>query len=186
MPEKTSAAKPVTQKRLMNIALYYLGRYESSAENVRRLLDRRIAKAAAKGAVVPPEAAQWVDAVVAEVCRSGYVDDERFARSAAEKYRKAGKSERAIRLKLTQAGIAGDIQDSVLKSDNGRSSAESELAAALRLVEKRKIGSFRPPQERKLFRKKDLAVLARAGFSFQTAVQALGSGAEEEDDEYRY
>lgn len=186
MPENKTAVKPVTQKRLMNIALYYLSRYESSAENLRRLLDRRVAKAAAKGARVPPEAAQWILAVVSEVCRLGYVNDERYALSTAEKYRKAGKSERYIRLKLSRAGVDNDIQDAVLKNDESLSCAEAELAAALRLVEKRKIGPFRSPRDRKLFRKKDMAVLARAGFSFQTAVQALGSAAEEEDDEFQY
>lgn len=84
MPENKSAAKPVTQKRLMNIALYYLSRYESSAENLRRLLDRRIAKTAAKGGAVPAETEQWVNAVVSEVCRLGYVNDERFALSTVE------------------------------------------------------------------------------------------------------
>lgn len=186
MPENKSAVKPVTQKRLMNIALYYLGRYESSAENLRRLLDRRIAKTAAKGGAVPAEAEQWVNAVVSEACRLGYVNDERFALSTVEKYRKAGKSERYIRLKLSQAGISGDVQDSVLKGDEASVPAEAELAAALRLVEKRKMGTFRPARDRKLFRKKDLAVLARAGFSFQTAVQALGTAEEGEDDEYQY
>lgn len=186
VPENKSAAKPVTQKRLMNIALYYLSRYESSAENLRRLLDRRIAKTAAKGGAVPAETEQWVNAVVSEVCRLGYVNDERFALSTVEKYRKAGKSERYIRLKLSQAGISDDIQDSVFKSDEASVPAEAELSAALRLVEKRKMGTFRPARDRKLFRKKDLAVLARAGFSFQTAVQALGSAGEGEDDEYQY
>ena len=103
-----------------------------------------------------------------------------------EKYRKAGRSERYIRLKLSQAGISGDVQDSVLKGDEASVPAEAELAAALRLVEKRKMGTFRPARDRKLFRKKDLAVLARAGFSFQTAVQALGTAEEGEDDEYQY
>ena len=186
MPKDKSAPKPITQKRLMNIALYYLGRYESSAENLRRLLQRRIIKAAAKGSAVPSDAADWIETIVAEFCRLGYVNDERYARSLAEKYRKNGKAERYIRLKLSQAGIPDDIQDSVLKGDEADSFAETELAAALRLVEKRKIGSFRSPQDRKLFRKKDLAVLARAGFSFSIAVQALGFSAGEEDDEFEY
>lgn len=186
MPENKSPVKPITQKRLMNIALYYLGRYESSAENLRRLLNRRIARARAKGGVIPSEAEQWVDVVVSETCRLGYVNDERFARSTVEKYRRSGKSERYVRLKLSQAGISADIQNTVLKDEEPTLSVDAELAAALRLVEKRKIGSFRPLQDRKLFRKKDLAVLARAGFSFHTAIQALGTNAEEEDDEFQY
>lgn len=186
MSENKSAVKPITQKRLMNIALYYLGRYESSAENLRRLLDRRIVKARSKGAVVPADVEQWISAVVEETCRLGYVNDERFAISMVEKYRRNGKSERYIRLKLSQSGISADIQKAVLKDNEEISSADAELSAALRLVEKRKIGHFRPSQDRILFRKKDLAVLARAGFSFQTAVRALGVDAEGEDDEFRY
>lgn len=178
------SVKPVTQKRLTNIALYYLGRYESSAGNLRRVLLRRVAKAAAGGADVPPESAEWVESVVSEMKRLGYVDDSRFAEITAEKYRKAGKSERFIRQKLLQAGVEADLQDSVLSARDSAENADSDLEAAKRLVAKRKIGSFRPERDRAAFRKKDLAVLARAGFSFQTAVAALGNCDGGEDVEY--
>ena len=36
--------KPPTKSRLMNIALYYLERFESSEENLRMVLHRRIDK----------------------------------------------------------------------------------------------------------------------------------------------
>lgn len=178
--------KSVTQKRLTNIALYYLGRYESSADNLRRVLRRRIAKAAAKGADVPPESADWIESVVSEMKRLGYIDDSRFAEITAEKYRKAGKSERFIRQKLAYAGIDPDLQDSVLSACDSVENVDFDLDAAKRLVAKRKIGAFRPARDRGLYRKKDLAVLARAGFSFQTAVRALGDydGDGEEDVEY--
>ena len=143
-------------------------------------------KAATKEGDIPSESSQWVDTVIREVCRLGYVNDERFALSTVEKYRKSGKSERYIRLKLSQAGISEDIQKAVLKNKDEGVSEQADLTAALRLVEKRKIGKFRPPQDRKSFRKKDLAVLARAGFSFQIAIQALGTTAEEEDDEFQF
>ena len=77
------SVKPVTQKRLMNIALYYLGRYESSAGNLRRLLKRRVAKAAMKGADVPDESAEWIESVEAEMKREGYANDSRIAAFAA-------------------------------------------------------------------------------------------------------
>ena len=186
VPNSKLAVKPITQKYLMNVALYYLSRYETSEHNLRRFLNRRILKAAAKGIVVAPETGQWIDNVVTEMCRLGYVNDERFALSTAEKYRKIGKSERYIRLKLTLAGIDNDIQETILKNETKDLLEQADLTAALRLVEKRKLGKFRPLEDRKIFRKKDLAVLARAGFSFQIAIQALGTTAEEEDDEFQY
>ncbi len=185
MVEKKSKPKPITQKRLMNIALHYLGRYESSVANLRQVLLRRIAKAKSKGIEISPQSDQWIESVIKQVRDLGYVNDERFARSVVEKYRQSGKSERYIRLKLTQAGINRDIQDGVFQSDDSVFFENSDLEAACRLVKKRKLGAFRSVEDRKNYYKKDLAVLARAGFSFEIAVQALNVEGQRADDEDR-
>ena len=109
------------------------------------------------------------------------VDDRRFALSITEKYRKAGKSQKFIRRKLAQAGIPAELQTEAL-SGTGMEAENTELEAALLLVRKRKLGPFRSEEDRPLFRKKDMAVLARAGFSYQTAVKALGESGLEEDE----
>lgn len=179
MSEKKSTVKPITQKRLMNIALYYLGRYESSAENLRRLLSRRIKRAQAKGADIPVETQSWINFVINEAVRLGYIDDRRYAASIVKKYRSSGKSQKYIRQKLMLAGVASELQDEVLTEQE---EINTELDAAFLLVKKRKLGIFRPEEERSLFRKKDLAVLARAGFSYQTAVKALGETMDEENE----
>lgn len=166
----------------MNIALFYLEKYESSSDNLRRVLQRRIRRVEMKGAVVPEEALNWVENVVAEVKRLGYVDDGRFARSVTEKYRKAGKSRKYICQKLTLAGIPADVQEDALAESEESETRDSDLQAALLLVKKKKLGPFRPEEDRGTCRKKDLAVLARAGFSYQTAVKALGVSEQEEDD----
>ncbi len=186
MSEKKSKPKPITQKRLMNIALYYLGRYESSVENLRRVLMRRIVTAKSKGSEIPPQSDLWVESVIKQVRDLGYVNDERFARSVVEKYRQSGKSERYIRMKLTQAGVNRDIQDGVFQSDDSVFFENSDLEAARRLVKKRKLGAFRSVEDRKNYYKKDLAVLARAGFSFEIAVQALNVEGQWTDDEERF
>ncbi|MBO4520316.1 MAG: RecX family transcriptional regulator [Alphaproteobacteria bacterium] len=181
MPEKKISVKPITQKRLTNIALHYLERYESSSENLRCILRRRILRAEMKGAAIPAEAPAWVDSVIAEMQRLGYIDDRRFASVTAEKYRKVGKSMRYIGQKLAQAGVSAEIQAEIFAQENN-SDENTEEAAAFLLVKKRKLGQFRPEKDRALFRKKDLAVLARAGFSYQTAVKALGTIEGEDDD----
>lgn len=181
MPDLKPSVKPITQKRLMNIALNYLGRYESSSEKLRQLLRRKILRTEIRGGLIPVEAQEWIDSVIAEMQRLGYVDDKRFASSTAEKYRKAGKSQRYICQKLTQSGISPEIQKEVL-AEKETTCADAELEAALLLVKKKKMGFLRREEERSLFRKKDLAVLARAGFSYQTAVKALGKTSQEDDE----
>lgn len=170
----------------MNIALYYLGRYESSAEKLRQILRRRVAKAGMKGADVPSDAPLWIEAVILEMCRQGYIDDERFAKRTAEKNRAAGKSRNFIRLKLSQAGVSPDVQEKIFAELAQDESGDAELDAAVRLVKKKKIGFCRSAEKQREMRKKDLAVLARAGFSFQTAVKALGGDGTEEEYEDVY
>lgn len=174
------------RQRLKKNALSYLERYESSEEILRAFLKRKIESAFKKeNEPVPPETTLWIEMIVSEMKRSGYVDDERFAVMKVRQWRSAGKSERYIRFKLSCAGIEQHMQDAVL--GNGKDDcANEDLKAAKRLVEKRKIGCFRLPQDRKLYRKKDLAVLARAGFSYPIAVQALGERDGDEKDVFEF
>ncbi len=181
--KKLLSPKPITQKRLMNIALYYLGRYETSSSRLKSFLLRRIAKERLKGADIPDNAEDLVCDVVNKVCSDGYVDDARYADTLVRRLTSSGKSQKAIREKMRQNGIPEEVQKEVL-SRYLENADDAELEAALRLVRKKRLGFCRPEELRREFRKKDLAVLARAGFSFQTALKALGESDSEEDYEY--
>lgn len=181
--KKTRSPKPVTPKRLMNVALYYLGRYETSASRLTSFLLRRAAKDKMKGAEVPDNVEDIVDQVVAKMCEEGYVSDERYAASLVRRLKSAGKSKKAVLEKLRQNGISEEMRESVLASFE-EEDGDSDFEAAVRLVRKKRLGAFRPEEQRREFRKKDLAVLARAGFSFDTAVKALGTSETEDDYEY--
>jgi regulatory protein len=70
------------------------------------------------------------------------------------------------------AGLDDDLITEI-QEDTEKSADELDLEAALTLVKKKKIGFLRPEELRKDFYKKDLAVLGRAGFSFEIAKRAL-------------
>ena len=167
--------KPVTRQRLKNVALFYLSKYESSTENLRRVLKRRVLKARLSGADVPEDVNAWIEEIVASVVAAGYVDDKRFAQNLVEKYKAAGKSVKFIAQKLKNAGVEANVGD-IAEID--------EREAANRLVRKKKLGPFRPPEKRKEFFKKDLAVLARAGFSFDVARGALEQTIDDDGEEH--
>lgn len=175
-----STPKPVTQKRLMNIALYYLGRYETSASRLSAFLSRRVSKDRLKGAEIPDNVDDLIAEVIAKMCKDGYIDDSRYAESIFRRMKQAGKSKRAIVEKLRQAGIGEDVKTALFAAFE-ESEGDSELEAARRLVKKKRLGPFRNPELRKEFAKKDLGVLARAGFSFDTAVKALETPDSQED-----
>jgi regulatory protein len=116
-----------------------------------------------------------VDALLERYRSSGLVDDERFARNLSEQLQRRGKSRRAIVEKLRVRGIAATVVDGVVPK-----SAQNELEAARALVKRRRLGPFRPEEQRLENRRRDLAALARAGFDHGTAVRALGYGRDDD------
>ncbi len=167
---KKSAPKIPTKTRLRNIALYYLERFESSEENLRAVLRRRIDKYAFfdKG-YNPAEAYRWADEVIEECATQNFVNDERFAGFKINSYLNAGKPKRYIEQKLKQKGI--DEQTISRLFDDAD---YSERETALNFARKKKIGRFRPDEESRLAnRQKDLGTLVRAGFDFDIAKEIL-------------
>ena len=56
-------AKKITEKRLYNIALYYLSRYEATTGKVRDVLKRRLMTAERRGEEIPNEAPAWIEKI---------------------------------------------------------------------------------------------------------------------------
>ena len=56
---------------------------------------------------------------------------------------------------------------------------EPDFISALKLCKRRRIGAIRPNANRELFYKKDMGVLARAGFSFELSKRVLNLEVEE-------
>lgn len=167
---KKSSPKVPTKVRLRNIALYYLERFESSEENLRTVLKRRIDKYAFLNKDYNPEQAYlWVEEVISECLKQNFINDERFAEFKINNYLNAGKPKRYIELKLKQKGIGEKIIADIFES-NGY----SEYNTALNFARKKKIGRFRENEEqRQTNRQKDLATLVRAGFDYDIAKQLL-------------
>lgn len=164
---------PLTKAYLERAALHYLERYASSVEGLRRVLMRRVDKAAREGRCDPDEAAPWVEAVVARYAEVGLVDDRAFAEGRAASLRRRGESARRIALTLREKGVDGDLIDSVLAEEDGADRTAAEFAAACRFARRRRLGPMRPPAEREARRDRDLAALARAGFSLDVARRVL-------------
>ncbi len=167
---KKSTPKIPTKARLRNIALYYLERFESSKDNLRAVLRRRIDKYVFVNKEYNPEEAYlWVDDIVEECAQHNFVNDVRFTNLKISAYLKSGKSRRYIEQKLKQKGI-----DNKTINQSFDDIEYSEFDVALNFAKKKKIGKFRENKEMQIAnRQKDLASLVRAGFDFDIAVKIL-------------
>ncbi|MEB2312451.1 MAG: RecX family transcriptional regulator [Sorangiineae bacterium] len=171
---------PLDAALLDKAALAYLERFDSSADNLRRVLMARVRRAARSEELDVAALARHVDGLIERYRASGLLDDGRFAENVARGLRARGGSRRGIALKLRAKGVAeADIAAALSRAE--RDSAEPELEAAQRLVRRRRLGPLRPEAERAEKRSRDLAALMRAGFSYDVARRALGPSRADED-----
>lgn len=168
-------ARPITAKYLQNAAAFYLERYPSTAEGLRRVLNRRVAKAKMLEAPVMENVRQAIEVVVAKFVDAGVIDDKAFAQTKARSLHRRGTSGRLTRQKLKMAGVDGDTLDKAMAGldlELDTNPAEREWKAAVALARRRRLGPFRQ-KDRKDHRTKDLAAMARGGFDYQLARKVI-------------
>lgn len=160
--------KGLTEKRLMNITLFYLSQYETSELKLRNMLKRRIRRMKMRSEEIPEEAINWLDNVVQKVKELGYLDDNRYAENQMRILVEECRSDQYILAKIKGAGVPESHIRELLGKLN-----ESELERAKKFADKKQIGPFRPEEERGLNREKDMATFARAGFSYDTVLKVM-------------
>ena len=90
-------ARPITARYLQNAATFYLERYPSTAEGLRRVLNRRVRKAELAEAPIIDNVKQAIDAIVAKFVAAGVIDDRAFAQTKARALHRRGSSNRVTR-----------------------------------------------------------------------------------------
>ncbi len=171
---------PITEQRLAELALRYLDRFDSSVVNLRRVLERSARRAAAAHPTDLAQVSVWIEALLERYVASGLLNEARYAENRVQSLRARGKSKRAIVQKLKAKGVDSDDIERALeeRSDSG----DSELAAARRYAERRRLARAVGPSASPEQRRRALAALARAGFDYDTAQRALALTIEAESD----
>jgi len=168
-------ARPITAKYLQNAAAFYLERYPSTAEGLRRVLNRRVAKAKLTDSPIMENVKQAIDAIVAKFVDAGVINDQAFAQTKARALHRRGTSNRLTRRKLKLAGVDGDTLDKAmagLDQELDTDPRQREWKAATALARRRRLGPFRG-KDRKDHRNRDLATMARAGFDYDLARKVI-------------
>lgn len=168
--ESNKPPEPLTRAKLEQMALAYVNRFDCTASKLKQHLASRVQRLGGD-----EHAAEWIAELVERYSGSGVLDDARFARNLASQLTRRGKSSRAISQKLAMRGVPSDVA-SELMTTRKQDEPGAELEAAQAYVRKRRLGPYRAAEKRAEHRHKDLASLARQGFSFDIAKKALGPG----------
>ncbi len=164
---KRKAPRKATPRYLENAALHYLERFATSAENLHRVLMRKVERSARHHGADRDEGARIVEDLIGRFLESGLLDDRLYSEGRVRTFRRRGNSTRTIRAKLLAKGVPFDVIEAALKG------GDPESAAAARLARRKRLGPWRAACARKERREKDMAALARAGFSYDAALEII-------------
>jgi regulatory protein len=156
-------AKPPSEERLTRQALHYLDRYGSSVENLRRVLTRKLRRAADELDLDPADYSEMIDKVVERCRTAGLVNDTAFAEAKIASERRRGRSARRIGMTLQAKGIDPDLAQAMLNDED----AATELRAAMTAARKRRFGPWRKGDIDPDILRREIAVLARQGFQIR-------------------
>ncbi|MFZ3235833.1 MAG: RecX family transcriptional regulator [Stellaceae bacterium] len=151
-------------------ALAYLGRFASSAENLRRVLVRRIRRRSPADPAAAKEAMPLVDALIERYRRAGLLDDAAYAAQRAHSLNRRGESLFKIRARLAAKGVESAVTADAVSALR-EEGADPDLAAACAFARRRRLGPYRRAPADPA---RELAAFARAGFSRRVAGQVLG------------
>ncbi len=134
-------------------------RARSEGEIRRRLTDRRYLE-------------ETVDMVLCKLQKEGFLNDEAFARDWAEARANRQLGRRRIAMELRQKGVDGDTAERALNELDPDESLSQATALAVKLLRRRADGDAADTV------RKTLAALARRGYEYDQAKQAVAQAIE--------
>jgi regulatory protein len=177
--ERTEPRKPrppakLTENGMFEAAMLYLQRFAAPEAQLRKVLERKVMRTKLRGGDIPFEVTAWIDKAVQKCVDLNFVDDKLFTDSKIRSMRRQGKARSIISQTLHQKGVGrAMIQDSLGREKDAmeEDGEDVELNAAIRTVQRKRLGKDQTPEARQ----KDLAKLLRGGFSMDVARRALAT-----------
>ena len=161
----------VTVDEMRNFALAYVDKYAPSKQQLRTYLLKKYLKLSVPN-VKKQDVTQLIDVVLSDLEKSKFINDKFYSQSKAKSMIQRGNSINKIRNYLIGKGINDQfIKETVnkIQEDN----TDQDFFSAIKICKKKRIGPARTEDNRPLFYKKDISLLARNGFDFETSKKVM-------------
>ena len=160
-----------TIEDIRNFAYAYLEKYSPSKQQLRTYLFKKMIKINQKISS-KKETFNLIDTVISSLEEQKLLSDKYYSDAKSKSFFRRGYSLNKIRYNLIKKGINEKyIKDSILKIKEDE--ADPDFFSAIKACKRRRIGPSREESNRPLFYKKDISILARAGFSYDVSKKVL-------------
>ena len=167
----------VTVEEMRNFALAYVDKYAPSKQQLKTYLLKKYMKLSAPK-VKKEDIYKLIDIVLSDLEESKFINDRFYSESKAKNLIQRGSSINKIRSYLFSKGVKDKFVKETLdkiKENND----DQDFFSAIKVCKKKKIGPHRSEDNRPIFFKKDIGILARNGFSFETSKRIMDLSKEE-------
>ena len=156
---------------MRSFAFAYVEKYAPSKQQLKTYLLKKYLKISVPN-VKKKDVNNLIDIVLSDLEKSKFINDKFYSESKAKSMIQRGSSINKIRNYLISKGINNEfIKETVNKITDENS--EQDFFSAIKICKKKRIGPARTEDNRNLFYKKDISLLARNGFDFETSKKVM-------------
>ena len=167
-----------TVEEMRNFAFAYVEKYAPSKQQLKTYLLKKYLKNSVSN-VKKQDINNLIDIVLSDLEQNKFINDKFYSESKAKSMIQRGSSINKIRNYLLGKGINSEFINETVEKINDENS-DQDFFSAIKLCKKKRIGPARTEDNRPLFYKKDISLLARNGFDFETSKKVMNI----EKDEY--
>jgi len=161
----------VTIEEMRNFSFTYVEKYAPSKQQLRTYLLKKYLKANVPN-VKKQDIANLIDVVLIDLEKSKFINDKFYSESKSRSLIQRGSSINKIRSYLFSKGVNDNyIKETIDKIKENNS--DQDFFSGIKICKKKRIGPARVEDNRPLFYKKDISLLARNGFDFGTSKRIM-------------
>ena len=168
----------VTVEEMRNFAFAYVEKYAPSKQQLKTYLLKKYLKSSGSK-VNKSDITNLIDIVLSDLENNKFINDKFYSNNKAQSMIKRGNSINKIRNYLIGKGINNKFISETINNIR-EENEDQDFFSAIKICKKKRIGPARDENNRPLFMKKDLGILARSGFNFETSKRVIDI----EKDEY--
>ncbi len=161
----------ITVEEMRNFSLSYVEKYSPSRQQIKTYLLKKYLKQSISS-VKKQNIIDLIDVVLSDLEKTKFISDKFYSDSKAKNLIQRGTSINKIRNYLISKGI----QDRYIKETINKineNNEDQDFFSAIKICKKKRIGPSRTEDNRPLFYKKDISLLARNGFDFETSKKVM-------------
>ena len=161
----------VTVDEMKNFSFAYIEKYAPSKQQLRTYLLKKYIKLNSLQ-INKRDISNLIDIVLEDLENAKFINDKFYSNSKAKSLIQRGSSINKIRNYLYSKGIRDKyIKETIdkIKEDN----EDQDFFSSINILKKKRIGPSRNENNRELFYKKDMGILARSGFDFETSKKVM-------------